>query len=99
MSFYRVTVEGKGIYEAVDEHCPKDDPRRATKPDGSWLNKVGHKYPGAISFWTEEGYRKYCESGLAAWHASVVEGEVETEEFEEPLKNILYKDEYQLIGN
>jgi hypothetical protein len=54
MNFYRFLSGERGIYEAVDIDCPKDiDERRKNKPDGSWLPKVGQKYPGAIFLDTE----------------------------------------------
>ncbi len=76
MSFYRFEAGGIGIYEAVDRDCPKDDIRRDEKPDGGWLPKVGSSYPGAISFWTENGLRKYIASGLFNWHRTVARAPV-----------------------
>ena len=65
MQYYRFTCSGKGIYEVVDRDCPRTDPRRFDKPDGSWLPKVGPNFPGAISFWTEKGLEKYKQSPLS----------------------------------
>jgi hypothetical protein len=70
--FIRLESDGMGIYEAVEKHCPRTDPRRENKPDGSWLPRVGHNYPGAISFWKPAGLEKYSSSGLKEWHAGVV---------------------------
>lgn len=95
MSYYRYTSGGVGIYEAVDKLCPRDDVRRANKPDGSWLPKKGTEYPGAISFWTEYGKEKYKSSGLFDWHKSVV-SDIEVETVEE-IDPILYEDEFQII--
>lgn len=92
---YRVTSNGKGIYERVDELCPKDDSRRRSKPDGSWVAKAGLAYPGSKSYWTEKGFKKYKESGLFNWHRSVV-GEVQEEEIDKP-QNVLYEDELQVL--
>lgn len=97
MSWYRVTVNGVGIYEAVDRDCPRDDIRRQNKPDGGWLPKVGARYPGAISYWTEFGWKTYNGSGLFAWHTSVVMGEVSVEILDEKPQQVLYEDEYQMI--
>ena len=94
--FYRITVDNVGVYEAVDKQCPKNDSRRKNKPDGSWLPKAGLKYPGAISYWTEYGLKKYINSGLLKWHESVIQGKVEVLIIGEP-KEILYEDEYQII--
>lgn len=94
--FYRFTVDGLGIYEVVDRDCPKDDPRRKNKPDGSWLHKIGSSYPGAISFWTHDGLKRYKESGLFDWHTSVVNGRVKMLTVSEPTY-ILYQDEYQIM--
>lgn len=94
--FYRFVVDGIGIYEAVDRDCPKDDPRRENKPDGSWLPKKGLDYPGAISFWSKYGLKKYRESGLMQWHISVVKGKTEVIIINRPAE-ILYEDEYQII--
>jgi len=94
--YYRFIVGKKGIYEKVELDCLKTDLRKKTKPDGSWLTKIGKDYPGAISFWTKEGMMKYVKSGLSNWHASVVEGEVEVIIIKEP-NNILYRDKYQII--
>jgi len=96
MEYYRFIANGRGIYETVDKDCPKDDPRRLNKPDGSWLPKKGTDYPGAISFWTDFGVKKYFDSGLLNWHMSVIEGNVEVVIIEKPEK-ILYEDEYQII--
>jgi putative hydrolase of the HAD superfamily len=68
---YRFEANGLGIYAAVERDCPRDDGRRNGKPDGSWLPRVGPKYPGAISLFTETGLAKYWGSGLMHWHASV----------------------------
>lgn len=97
MAWYRVTVNGVGIYEVVDRDCPRDDVRRQEKPDGSWLPKVGSNYPGAVSYWTEFGWKKYNESGLFDWHKSVITGAVRVERLDEKLNGILYEDDYQVI--
>lgn len=97
MSYYRVYSGEKGIYEAVDNDCPKDSPLRNDKPDGSWLPRVGMHYKDCISFWTEEGYRKYVSSGLAEWHASVVSVPVRVEKFETLPGKLVYSDQYQAI--
>ena len=94
--FYRVECRGKGIYEMVDMCCAKDDPRRTDKPDGSWLAKIGPKYPDAVSWFTEVGFKKYTESGLRAWHESVVEEEVVIRTAE-ALNGVVYEDEDQVL--
>lgn len=94
--FYRFLSRQKGIYEIVDRDCPRDDERRQNKPDGSWLPKVGVNYPGAISFWTDFGVKKYIESGLMKWHTSVVKDPVTVVIVKLP-QGVLYKDEYQII--
>ncbi len=94
--FYRFVVGDNGIYETVHQDCPKSDKRRDNKPDGSWLARVGESYPGKISFWTQEGLKKYFASGLLKWHASVVRGDVFVVIAENP-KNIVYSDKYQII--
>lgn len=94
--FYRLVVGGVGIYEAVDRDCPKDDSRRKNKPDGTWLPRKGQDYPGAISFWSEYGLKRYFSSGLMGWHVTVVRGTVEVIIIKRPLE-ILYEDEYQII--
>ncbi len=94
--FTRVTVGGIGIYEAVDRDCPKDDPRRAAKPNGSWLPKKGLDFPDGISYWSDYGLKVYRESGLMDWHAAVVMGKVEETTIDRPA-SILYEDEYQII--
>jgi len=96
MRYYRFEVDRKGVYEQVDIDCPRDTACRANKPDGSWLARVGTQYPGATSYFTEEGLRKYVESGLAEWHASVVNGDVQKIVAQNP-RNILYEDEDQII--
>ena len=94
--YYRFIVRTSGIYEVVDRDCPKSDVRRKDKPDGSWLPKVGMNYPGAISFWKEKGLRKYIDSGLMEWHASVMKEPVFVL-IGKNVKEILYEDEYQII--
>ncbi len=97
MSWYRVTVQGIGIYEAVNRDCPDDSVCRKNKPDGSWLPKEGPKYPGAISYWSEHGWKKYNECGLFDWHQSVVKGAVHVEKREEKPQAVVYEDAYQII--
>jgi len=94
--YFRLVVGDLGIYEAVDRDCPRKDTRRENKPDGSWLPKVGAKYPGAISFWTDFGLKYYVKSGLLEWHVSVLKDQpiVLTAE---NITDILYRDEYQVI--
>jgi len=96
MEYYRFITDGMGIYEAVDQNCRKDDPRRLNKPDGSWLAKKGTDYSGAISFWTNFRVKKYFDSGLLDWHRSVIKGDVEVVVMDRPTE-ILYEDEYQII--
>ncbi len=96
IEYYRVVSGAAGIYEAVDRDCPRDDPRRADKPDGLWLPKVGQKFTGAISFWTRAGLDRYDESGLLHWHASVV-CEAPRILLETIHGSILYSDLYQAI--
>lgn len=98
MAFYRVVVDKIGIYEAVDRDCPKTDPRREKKPDGSWLPKAGPRFPGAISYWTEFGWKTYRESGLYDWHRSVVKGMVQVIELDHEPELVLYRDEFQIIS-
>ncbi len=93
---YRFVCDGIGIYEAVDNHCPRDDRRREGKPDGSWLPKIGTEYPGAISFWTERGLDKYFSSGLQEWHRFVVREPLEVLVSDLPT-NPLYQDKFQII--
>jgi len=97
--YYRIDALGYGIYESVDRFCPKDDPRRAHKPDGSWLAKVGVNYPGAFSYWTEAGWKKYVDSGLYVWHASIVGKEfVHISKFMNEPDRVVYRDEYQVVA-
>ncbi len=96
MKLYRLISRGIGIYEAVDQDCPKSDPRRASKPDGSWLAKAGQRYPGAISFWKKAGLEAYESSGLRAWHESVLKEPAELRLTRAP-EAFFYEDEHQLI--
>jgi aminoglycoside phosphotransferase (APT) family kinase protein len=95
--FTRFECNGVGIYEAVDKHCPRNDERRKTKPDGSWLPRVGEKFPGANSFWKPHGLKTYSESGLRAWHESVVP-KIELHVFNPGEIEVLYQDDFQIIG-
>lgn len=97
-AYYRMISGNLGIYAAVDRDCPKDDNRRAGKPDGGWLPKAGTSYPGSVSFWTENGLNKYIDSGLLDWHASVVNDPVFVYIAEEP-SHFLYEDDFQIICN
>lgn len=94
---YRFEFEGQGIYEAVESQCPRTDPRRSVKPDGSWLPRVGESYPSCISFWTEEGLIKYINSGLQDWHRAVVPGEPFVREAKLGLTP-KYEDQFQVIA-
>ena len=94
--FYRFVVNDVGIYEAVERDCSKEDLRRKNKPDGLWLSKKGLEYPDAISFWSENGFKKYQNSGLMRWHISVVKEKVEVFVIDRP-EEVLYEDEYQII--
>ena len=96
--FFRFECEGAGIYEAVDKHCPRDDDRRGSKPDGSWVPKAGTDFPGAKSFWTQKGLKRYEESGLRDWHLSVVAGETRMNIVERP-SEVLYEDEWQIVAS
>lgn len=94
--YYRFVHNNVGIYEAVDKSCPRNDIRRHGKPDGSWLPKVGKKFPGAISFWSDYGLKRYLNSKLCEWHISVL-----TEKIfiiiAESIGFPLYSDKYQII--
>lgn len=98
ITYFRFEAEGRGIYEAVDLACPRDDARRTGKPDGSWLPRAGEKYPGALSFWKRAGLDKYQESGLRRWHESVVQAPVEVIVRDQiPQSDVLYHDDFQVI--
>ena len=73
---YRFTAGGAGIYGAVERACPRTDPRRAVKPDGAWLERVGERYPGSVSYFTATGVARYRSSGLLEWHRSVIDSAV-----------------------
>lgn len=92
----RFSSAGLGIYEAVERDCARDDIRRARKPNGSWLAKIGPRFPGAVSFWTSQGLRTYLESGLLHWHRRVVESPVRVLEARRP-NRVLYEDAHQVI--
>ena len=94
--YYRILSGDRGIYEAVDRDCSREDPRRSHKPDGYWLARVGPQFPDAISFWTREGLQKYVESGLFSWHTSVVKDEVSVLTAEAPPR-IVYSDPFQIL--
>ena len=94
--FYRFEYNGGGIYGAVEQFCPRDDPRRQQKPDGSWLPKKGHLYPNAQSFWTKIGLELYQKSGLLDWHLSVLPGEV-TVCCSTLIGEPFYQDDFQII--
>lgn len=96
MQYYRFVTNRIGIYEAVQKEVSLHDERRKGKPDGSWLPKKGIDYPNDISFWTEYGLRKYIDSGLLAWHKSVIKGSIDIVLIERPL-HVVYEDEYQII--
>ena len=97
--YYRVVVNGKGISQAVDELCPRGDPRRYTIPPHLWLAQVTQKYPNGTSYWTEEGIRKYKDSGLLDWHLSFIkDGQVVVLVAEKP-KRIFYQDDYRVIAD
>ena len=95
-NYFRIVSGTAGIFEVVDRDCPSDDPRRSEKPDGAWLPKVGLRFEGAISFWTETGLNRYMECGLFRWHASVVRDRpsVLCASIQGPA---LYSDPYQVI--
>lgn len=92
----RFSSAGLGIYEAVERDCPRNDSRRARKPDGAWLAKIGPRFPGAVSFWTRQGLRTYLESGLLHWHRRVVANPVRVLELRRPGR-VLYEDVHQVI--
>lgn len=97
--FYRFIVGDQGIYEAVYTLDPeRNDPRRANKPDGGWLPRVGEDFEGAISFWTKTGLQKYKKSGLMQWHIDFLQKPVEVLVGINP-QEIRYMDEYQIILN
>ena len=94
---YRFEHNGQGIYGAVDKFCPRNGRCRENKPDGSWLPKVGPRFPNAISFWTETGLDKYIRSGLLAWHLSVLPNEV-TVQYCQLIDAPQYQDKYQVLS-
>lgn len=95
-SLYRFESDGMGIYAAVERDCPRDDIRRHGKPDGAWLPRVGPKFPGAVSYFTETGLAKYVGSGLMSWHCKVVQHKATI--LETRLKGkALYADRFQVI--
>jgi 8-oxo-dGTP pyrophosphatase MutT (NUDIX family) len=95
--YYRFQSGGIGIYEAVEKDCSRSDVRREVKPDGSWLPRVGEKYPGQISYWTQLGLEKYIGSRLQDWHRAVVNKPV-TVQVCELKKGPTYSDEFQVIS-
>lgn len=96
MSFYRFVSDNLGIYGAVERDCPRNDLRRTNKADGSWLPRVGERYPGAISFWKDHGLEKYLTSGLQEWHRSVLREPISVLVADE-LAKVIYEDDFQVI--
>ncbi len=96
---YRVVAGETGIFAAVDRDCPKDDPLREDKPDGSWLPKVGEQFTDCISFWSEFGLWRYIDSGLFEWHRSVVKDSVSILIADERPQSPAYEDEFQVIAD
>ena len=97
MTVYRFQCDELGTYAAVERDCPQGDPRRNDKPDGSWVPKVGERFPGCISFWKKDGLKKYQESGLRDWHSSVISGETRLLIAKEPTHPV-YQDEFQVVA-
>jgi 8-oxo-dGTP pyrophosphatase MutT (NUDIX family) len=97
MPLYRFEHQHIGIYEAVDHHCPRTDRRREVKPDGAWLPKVGPRFPGQVSYWTESGLKRYITSGLQDWHRAVLPSEP-TVKIAELNSTANYSDEFQVIA-
>ena len=97
-TIYKFICNDTGIAEAVELACPFSDKRRDQKPDESWLPKVTASYPDAATYFTKEGYDKYCQSGLRNWQYSVVEGQSKLILAERP-NQVLYSDSYQVIAD
>lgn len=97
MALFRFLAGDTGIYEAVERDCPRSDPRRSVKPDGSWLPKAGEQFPGAVSYWKAVGLEKYIQSGLQDWHRAVAKAPSMVRVSELSGKP-LYEDELQVIA-
>ena len=94
--YYRVTAEGKGIYEYI-ESLGAEDINRIHKPDGSWLHKAGLDHPDSVSYWTELGWKMYNDCGLRNWHSEVVKGIDKVETISVLPGEIEYQDEFQVL--
>jgi len=94
--FFRFVVGTIDIFQAVEQDCPRGDPRRFSKPDSSWIPQAIKKFPEKIVWWSEFGLRRYISTGLLAWQASVVDGPVEVMILEKP-ERVSYENEYVMI--
>ena len=66
----------------------------------SWFPSVGELYPGAVSFWTEEGFEKYKSTGLYELYSQILgDKKIDIRELEikEDEPSLLYKDSLQVI--
>lgn len=99
MKVYRITVQGVGVFMAAKME-PRFKEFETELNAMDWFPQVGEMYPGAVSFWTEEGYHKYQETGLKEIHKKII-GEHKLHltvlDLHEDEPSIVYRDELQII--
>ena len=99
MKIYRVTTGGTGVFMAI-RFSPLYNQYKESLEKASWFPQVGELYPGAVSFWTEEGFETYKTTGLYNLHLAILADkkiDIRELEIKEDEPSILYQDSLQVI--
>lgn len=97
-TFYRVSYNGIGIYEALRQQVSAEQWKKYLKSDAfTWLPKPNEYAVGYKSYFTKDGIDKYNEL-VAPIIDSVIGNNVTFETFKgSEIGNIIYRDQYQVI--
>ena len=98
-TFYRVTYEGIGIYEALKNNVSSETWQSLLTSDAfTWLPKPPEYLSEYSSFFTELGMEKFKELVLPICEKYLNRSRIAIQEVQD-IQNIVYSDDYQVIVN
>lgn len=99
-SFYRVTYDGEGIYDAFKKKVSKHEWINFLSSGGTkWFPKPSVDYTGSnISYFTEKGYQMFLDKTLPLFDKYLDSDKITTDIIRNKMDDkIIYRDDYQIV--
>lgn len=96
-SYYRVTYDGEGIYNAYKNKVGFTKWKEfLSNGYSSWLPKPPLNYDKNLSYFTEDGYKKFMSDVMPIMKKSLNSNKIEIDEIND-IGKIVYNDKYQVV--